>query len=143
FFQFWLNTDDRDVVRYLKFFTWLDRPAIDALAKEVAEAPERREAQRVLAREVTAIVHGASAMQAAERASAVLFGSSLASASADEMLTVFDEVPAIEIGRDALESGVAVVELVTTAGLASSKGEATRLIRQGGLYLNDQRVVEE
>src|SRR5690606_21669831 len=94
-------------------------------------------------REVTAIVHGASAMQAAERASAVLFGSSLASASADEILTVFDEVPAIEIGRDALESGVAVVELVTTAGLASSKGEATRLIRQGGLYLNDQRVVEE
>jgi tyrosyl-tRNA synthetase len=143
FYQFWLNTDDRDVVRYLKFFTWLDRGAIDALAQQVERAPEQREAQRTLAREVTTLVHGADDMQTAERAAAVLFGSSLLQATAEEILTVFDDVPSVEVTRAAMADGVAIVELVVTAGLAASKGEATRLIKQGGLYVNDQRVGEE
>jgi tyrosyl-tRNA synthetase len=143
FYQFWLNTDDRDVIRYLKFFTWLDRSMIDALHHEVQRAPEAREAQRVLAREVTTMVHGVEQMQSAERASAVLFGSSLANATADEILAVFDDVPAVEIERATLMSGVATVELAVTSGLAASRGEATRLIKQGGLYMNDQRVTEE
>ena len=143
FYQFWLNSDDRDVVRYLKFFTWLDPPMIAALEREVVVAPERREAQRVLAREVTALVHGDTEMQSAERASAVLFGSSLANATADEILTVFDDVPSVELARSALQEGVLTVEVVVTAGLSTSKGEATRLIKQGGLYVNDQRVAEE
>jgi tyrosyl-tRNA synthetase len=143
FYQFWLNTDDRDVVRYLKFFTWLDRAAIDALAEQVERAPEQREAQRTLAREVTTLVHGADDMQTAERAAAVLFGSSLLQATAQEILTVFDDVPSVEMTRATVAGGVAIVDLVVTAGLAASKGEATRLIKQGGLYLNDQRVAEE
>ena len=73
FYQFWLNTEDRDVVRYLKSFTFLDRDAIDALAKATAEHPERREAQRALARAVTALVHGDDHVQRAERAAQVLF----------------------------------------------------------------------
>jgi tyrosyl-tRNA synthetase len=143
FYQFWLNTDDRDVVRYLKFFTWLDEPAIVALEQEVARAPEKREAQRVLAREVTTLVHGEAEMASAARASEVLFGSSLASATADEILTVFDDVPSVEIARAALDEGLATAEAAVTAGLSASKGEAVRLIRQGGLYVNDQRIVEE
>jgi tyrosyl-tRNA synthetase len=143
FYQFWLNTDDRDVVKYLKFFTWLDRDAIAALEQEVAGKPEGREAQRVLAREVTTMVHGAAQLHAAERASGVLFGSSLAGATADEIVAVFDDVPSIEVARDALASGVAAVELAVTAGIAASKGEASRLIKQGGLYLNDHRVTDE
>ncbi len=143
FFQFWLNTDDRDVVKYLKFFTWLDQDAIRALEREAASAPERREAQRVLAREVTTMVHGAAEMQSAERASAVLFGSSLANATAEEILTVFDDAPSFELARAQLESGIAMAELVVSTGLASSKGEATRLIKQGGLYVNDHRMIEE
>jgi tyrosyl-tRNA synthetase len=143
FHQFWLNTDDRDVVRYLKFFTWLDRPAVEALEQEVQRAPESREAQKVLAREVTTMVHGLAQMQGAERAAAVLFGSSLANATADEILTVFDDVPSVEITRASLEHGTSTVELAVTAGVATSKGEAARLIKQGGLYLNDQRVTEE
>jgi tyrosyl-tRNA synthetase len=143
FFQFWLNTDDRDVVKYLKYFTWLDEGAIHGLAHEAATAPERREAQRVLAREVTSMVHGSAEMQSAERASAVLFGSSLAEATVEEILTVFDDVPSLELARTQLESGIGMAELVVSTGLATSKGEATRLIKQGGLYVNDQRMLEE
>jgi tyrosyl-tRNA synthetase len=143
FHQFWLHTDDRDVVRYLKFFTWLDREAVQSLEACVATAPERREAQRTLAREVTTLVHGGHEAAAAERASAVLFGSSLASASAADILRVFEEVPAIDIAHGVLVDGVAAVELVVRAGLAASKGEATRLIRQGGLYINDLRIQDE
>jgi tyrosyl-tRNA synthetase len=143
FFQFWLNTDDRDVVKYLKFFTWLDRSHIEALEEQVHASPERREAQRVLAREVTTMVHGVTEMQAAERAAAVLFGSSLAHATVEEILTVFDDVPSLELARGQLERGMAMVELVVSSGLAASKGEATRLIKQGGLYVNDQRITAE
>jgi tyrosyl-tRNA synthetase len=143
FYQFWLNTDDRDVVRYLKFFTWLDRATIEALEQEVTRAPEQRDAQRVLAREVTTMVHGSEHMQSAERASAVLFGSSLVHASVEDILTVFDDVPSVEVSRTELSAGVATVELVVKTGLAASKGEASRLIKQGGLYINDQRMAEE
>jgi tyrosyl-tRNA synthetase len=143
FYQFWLNTDDRDVIRYLRFFTWLAQPTITALERQVESAPEAREAQRVLAREVTSMVHGADALHSAERASAVLFGSSLADATAAEILAVFDDVPSVQIAAPALAAGIATTELAVTAGIAASKGEATRLIKQGGLYVNDHRVTEE
>ncbi|MGQ0735180.1 MAG: tyrosine--tRNA ligase [Acidobacteriota bacterium] len=143
FYQFWLNTDDRDVVKYLKYFTWLDRPVVAELERLVTVEPDRRESQRTLAREVTLLVHGPGALQSAERASAVLFGSSLATATADEILTVFEDVPSIEVAKERLQEGVGTAELVTQAGLTASKGEAVRLIRQGGLYVNDQRVGDE
>jgi tyrosyl-tRNA synthetase len=144
FYQFWLNTDDRDVVAYLKYFTFLDQDAIDALAREVAQAPERREAQRTLAREVTRLVHGDEAVGRAERASALLFGRSVAEATADEILMVFDDVPAIVCEAGSLDGeGLAVVELAVQAGLATSKSEAARLVRGGGLYVNDRRVTDE
>lgn len=143
FYQFWLNTDDRDVVKYLMYFTWLDRPTIDQLARLVSTAPEDREAQRTLAREVTTMVHGVEETDRALRASAVLFGSSLLAASADEILTVFEDVPSVEVERSALTRGVQTTELTVRAGLAASRGEATRLIKQGGLYVNDNRVTEE
>lgn len=142
FYQFFLNTDDRDVTGYLKAFTWLDRATIDALDETVREAPEKREAQRTLAREVTAMVHGAQELERAERASQVLFGGSLTDASAEDILLVFDDVPATELRVDEL-AGHTATSLVTLAGLAASKGEATRLIKQGGIYLNDRRISDE
>jgi tyrosyl-tRNA synthetase len=143
FYQFWLNTDDRDAVKYLMYFTWLDRPTIDEMARLVSTAPGEREAQRTLAREVTTMVHGVEETERAIRASAVLFGSSLLAASADEILTVFEDVPSVEVERSALTNGVQTTELTVRAGLAASRGEATRLIKQGGLYVNDNRVTEE
>ena len=142
FYQFWLNTDDRDVIKYLKFFTNLDRAMIDVLETTVTEAPEKREAQRTLAREVTSMVHGSNELDRAERASKVLFGGSLADASVEDILMVFDDVPATEVRAEELAS-LPANALVTHAGLAASKGEATRLIKQGGIYVNDRRVTDE
>ena len=73
----------------------------------------------------------------------MLFGSSLANATADEILTVFDDVPSVALARERLAGGMATIDLAVMAGLVSSKGEATRLIKQGGLYVNDQRVTDE
>ena len=142
FYQFWLNTDDREVVSHLKLFTWLDRAAIDAAERTVIEAPAARDAQRTLAREVTLMVHGADELRRAERATAVLFGGSLAEASVDEILTVFDDVPATVL--TAAEIGVLThAALAAKVGLAASNGEASRLIKQGGLYFNVRRVTDD
>ncbi|HYB96267.1 MAG TPA: tyrosine--tRNA ligase [Vicinamibacterales bacterium] len=141
FYQFWLNTDDRDVVKYLKYFTWLDQPIIGALEKTVQDAPETREAQRTLARELTTMVHGAAATAAAERAADVLFGGSLKDASADDILEVFADAPSVTMSVSELEA-LSAAALVARVGLAASNGEASRVIQQGGIYLNDQRVTD-
>jgi tyrosyl-tRNA synthetase len=143
FYQFWLNTDDRDVISHLKLFTWLDREAIAALEAAVAAKPEAREAQRTLAREVTQMVHGAEALARAERGSAVLFGGPLADASLEDVLMVFADVPAVTISREQLSTGMACTEMAVLAGVASSKGEAARLIKQGGLSVNDRKLTDE
>ena len=112
------------MVKYLKFFTWLDQPTIAALAEAAATRPDEREAQRMLAREVTTLVHGAPETASAERASAVLFGSSLADATAEEILTVFDDVPSVEVARAHLRAAWPRLSWWSRAGLAASKGEA-------------------
>jgi tyrosyl-tRNA synthetase len=141
FYQFWLNTDDRDVVRYLKFFTFLDRPAIDALEAAAGAAPEKREAQRVLAREVTTIVHGPEQAARADQASAVLFGEDITTLNVDDVLAVFEDVPSTELPADALSGeGIGVVDLIARVQLASSKSDARRLVLAGGVYVNNRRV---
>jgi tyrosyl-tRNA synthetase len=144
FHQFWLNTDDSDVVRYLRYFTFLDRRAIEGLEEATRTSPESREAQRALAREVTRMVHGEVHVSRAERASAVLFGEDITSLAADDVLSVFDDVPSSTVGVEKFSGeGVAVVELLASSGLTSSKGEATRLIRGGGIYVNNRRITDE
>jgi tyrosyl-tRNA synthetase len=142
FYQFWLNTDDRDVAKYLKFFTWLGQGEIMELERSVEEAPERREAHRRLAREVTAMVHGMDELQRAERASNILFGGSLKDASPSDLLMVFDDVPSTSMTKATL-LGSTVAAAAHAAGLTASKGEAGRLIKQGGVYLNGERVTDE
>jgi tyrosyl-tRNA synthetase len=141
FFQFWLNTDDRDVVTYLKSFTFLDRDAIAALEATTAAAPEKREAQRVLAREVTTLVHGADQTSRAEHASSVLFGEDITTLSVDEVLAVFGDVPSTDLPNDAMEGeGIGMVDLLARVQLAPSKSEARRLVQSGGVYLNNRRI---
>jgi tyrosyl-tRNA synthetase len=143
FYQFWLNTDDGDVVAYLKYFTFRTRDEIAALERATGEHPERREAQRQLARDVTTLVHGADQVAKAEKAAAVLFGGSLASATAEDILMVFDDAPSVTIEASAIQAGLPAGEIAVRAGLVASKGEAARLIRQGGLYVNDRRLTDE
>ena len=141
FYQFWLNTSDADVEKYLCYFTFMTRDQIAELARLTRDAPEKREAQRELAREVTALVHGRDHVARAEHASSVLFGEDIATLGADEVLAVFEDVPSTDLPADALaDGGIGVVDLVARVQLAPSKGEARRLVQSGGIYVNNRRV---
>ena len=143
FYQFWLNTDDRDVIKYLKYFSFLERSEIDALEVATAKSPEKREAQRVLARDVTARVHGGDQVTRAEQASTVLFDEDIATLKADDVLAVFADVPSTEIPAEAFDAeGIGVVDLVARVQLAPSKAEARRLVQSGGVYVNNRRVAD-
>jgi tyrosyl-tRNA synthetase len=141
FYQFWLNVDDRDVVRYLKFFTFQSRDEIDELARAAAEHPERRDAQRALARTVTAMAHGEDQVARAERAAALLFGEGLASAALDDVLMVFDDAPSSDLSMP--PDGVTVVDLLLATKLAPSRSEAVRLVKGNGVYVNNVRANDE
>ncbi len=143
FYQFWLNADDRDVINYLKFFTFLSRERIEELTAVTAERPEQREAQRVLAREMTELVHGPSALARAEQASQALFGGDIAGLPGEDIQDIFAEVPSSELPKTDLEgAGINIVDLLVNTSFLKSKGEARRAISEGGIYLNNQRIGE-
>jgi tyrosyl-tRNA synthetase len=141
FYQFWLNVDDRDAVRYLKFFTFLDQARVAELETVSAREPEKRHAQRELAREVTRLVHGDQSVRESEAAGEKLFGGHVASMSVSELLQVFPNVPSTTIAFDA--DGWRLVGLLTQSGVTTSNSEATRLIKSGGISVNDRRVTDE
>lgn len=142
FYQFWLNTDDRDVVRYLKFFTFLEREAIEALEQATATSPEKRDAQRALAREVTLLVHGAEDVRRAEQASTLLFGEDITALPLDDVLAVFGDVPSTTLTAEEFGESASVLDLLVRAQLAPSRSEARRLIQSGGVYVNNRRVAD-
>jgi tyrosyl-tRNA synthetase len=143
FYQFWLNTDDRDVLTYLKYFTFLTQDEVQALEAEVRTAPEKRVAQRTLARTVTAIIHGAEAVERAEHASGLLFGERITELDVDDIVAVFDDVPSTGMPATSFAAGVAIADLMVATKLAASKGEAMRLVKGGGVYVNNRRVADE
>jgi tyrosyl-tRNA synthetase len=143
FYQFWLNTDDRDVTAYLKYFTFLPQNEIAELESYVQERPEQREAQRRLAQEMTGIVHGQSGLSSAEQASQVLFGGEVSGLSAAEIEDIFADVPSSTLDKERLSGeGLSLIDLLTDSGVVKSKGEARRAISEGGVYLNNHRVSE-
>jgi len=141
FYQFWLNTDDRDVIDYLKFFTWLSKEKIGELDESVRAAPEQRKAQRKLAHEVTAMLHGETALESAVRASEVLFGKEISGLTTQEILEIFADVPSTELNQSKLAAdGFTLGDALVLAGLAPSKGEAKRLVQGGGVAVNNRRA---
>jgi tyrosyl-tRNA synthetase len=144
FYQFWLNVDDRDVIHYLKSFTWMGQEEIAALEETLRTAPQEREAQRKLAGEVTRAVHGETAVDKAVRASRILFGESMADLEPRDVAEIFADVPSSEVDRERLvPDGLPLVDLLVSSGLANSKSEARRAIQGGGIYLNNQREADE
>jgi tyrosyl-tRNA synthetase len=137
-YQFWLNSADAEVVAYLRYFTFLPPEEIDALARLTAEAPEKREAQRVLAREVTRIVHGEAGLAEAEATTADFFHGDVARLSERQLGEALRGAPSSVL--PASGSAVAVVDLLLASGLASSKRAARELISQGAIQLNGQPV---
>ena len=143
FYQFWVRTDDRDVARYLKYFTFLSRSEIEALESQHAEKPEARVAHRALAKAVTDLIHGEQATQEAMRASEILFGGELAGISESTFNDIVGEVPTQSIARSSLEgAGLSLIDLLVTAGLATSRGQARKDIEGGGIYLNNVRIAD-
>jgi tyrosyl-tRNA synthetase len=138
-YQYWMQTEDADVIRYLKLFTFLDQQSIQALESEVQSAPEQRKAQRTLAAECTTVVHGADTVRAVEAASRILFSDSQEVPVAEAIQLLGREVPTTELPRTDLEAKVTLVDLLTRTKLAASKGEARRLMQGGGIYLYNER----
>jgi tyrosyl-tRNA synthetase len=140
FFQFWVNADDRDVEKLLKYFTFFPLEEIGALMAEQARAPGLRAAQRRLAEEMTARVHGAAIARAVVDASRVLFGGTQLRATSAEVLSVLaGEIPSARLARAELE-GLSVLDALVRVGLASSKGDARRGIQGKGFLVNGETV---
>ncbi|MFD1931829.1 tyrosine--tRNA ligase [Nonomuraea mangrovi] len=140
FYQYWLNADDRDVVRFLKVFTFRSREEIEELEKAVAERPFAREAQRALAEDLTTMVHGADELAAVVAASKALFGQgSLEELAASTLESALAEVPLAKV--DAL--GASLADLMAESGLVESKSAARRAIKEGGAYLNNVKITDE
>jgi tyrosyl-tRNA synthetase len=141
FYQFWLGADDRDVGRWLRYFTFLSRDAIEALDAATAARPEAREAQRALAADLTARVHGEALLRTVESISQVLFGRGDPRAlAADTLAAMAAEVPFAEIDAPADGADVDALDLVVATGLAKSRGDAKRLVEQGGVAVNGRKV---
>jgi tyrosyl-tRNA synthetase len=173
FYQFWINADDRDVGRYLRFFSLLGREEIEVLERSVAEQPEAREAQRALAADVTARVHGADAMRIAADASRIvfdreadprLFAPGVLEALMQELPSVVIDLQSAAAGpaggvvtvtapdgrtvpvgvrRTADGAGIDVPDVFVATALVKSKGEARRLLQQGGLYVNGDKLASD
>ena len=139
FYQFWLNVEDADVVDRLKVFTFLSKAEIDALAEQVKSAPHLREAQRALALEVTSLVHSPEAANGAIQASKALFGQAeLTELSQQDLLSALSELPNVKAAKGAL-----IAQLLVDTGLEASVSAGRRAIKEGGVYLNNEKVVDE
>ena len=136
FYQFWINTDDRDVVKYLKYFTFLSHEEILELEKQVAEAPEKRAAQKALGAEMTKLVHGEEALEQAIKISAALFSGSVAELTASEIEQGFKDVPSVE--RTAEDT--VLIDLLVESKISPSKRQAREDVTNGAIYVNGERT---
>lgn len=137
FYQFWLNVDDESAIEYMKIFTILDRDTIEAIAENHAVNPGARSAQKVLAREVTDIVHGVNRRESVERVTEVLFGGGdFRQLSDDDLDALAKEIPRVDVG-------VGVIEALVVSGAVSSNGEAKRLLKSGAISINGEKIAED
>ena len=139
FYQFWLNQDDRDVIKYLKFFTFLSHEEIDQLAVEVAHHPEKRTAQRRLAQEVTTFVHGQAAMQEAEKISQILFGGDIKDLSVAQIEQAFAKMPSVQASAQPQN----IINWLVDLKLEPSKRQAREDVHNGAISLNGNLVTDE
>jgi tyrosyl-tRNA synthetase len=140
FYQFWIRTDDRDVERMLRLFTFLEMAEIDTIIEQHKTAPEQRAAQRKLAEEMTRIVHGDEQLKSAMNASEALFGGEVSGLSDSDLVDIFADVPSFIVPAASLDAGMKIADVLVAAGAAKSKGEAQRLVQGGGVYINNKRI---
>ena len=144
FYQYWINVADEDAGRCLRMLTEVEREEIERLEQSCVEHPEARGSQRRLAQEMTCRVHGTGGLASAERATAVFFGAAIEDLSDAELVEIFADVPSRELPAAELrDQGLALPDALVAAGLAKSKGEARRIIQQGGAYVNNRRHTDQ
>jgi tyrosyl-tRNA synthetase len=141
-YQFFVNSPDAMVGAYLRYFTFLEHAAIEELDAETAADPQRRSAQRALARSVVALVHGEAEVAKCEEAAGALFGEEIASLSEEMLLAVTEDAPSTPVNRGELLEGLPLVDALVRTGLSSSKSDARRNIESGGAYVNNHRERE-
>ena len=141
-YQFFVNTPDEQVGQLVRYLTFLDHDGIEALDAETDEHPQRRAAQRALARSVVALVHGEAEVEKCEEASAALFGEEIAGLSEEMLLAVTEDAPTTDVPRAELLEGTTLADIFERTGLAKSKAEARRTIDQGGAYVNNVRQTD-
>ncbi|MGG3030310.1 tyrosine--tRNA ligase [Bacillus stercoris] len=139
FYQFWINTDDRDVIKYLKYFTFLSKEEIEAYAEKTETAPEKREAQKRLAEEVTSLVHGREALEQAINISQALFSGNIKELSAQDVKVGFKDVPSMEVDSS---QELSLVDVLVQSKLSPSKRQAREDIQNGAVYINGERQTE-
>lgn len=143
FYQFWINQADNDVPGYLKFFTFLSREAIEAQLQNLATAPEKREAQRTLAEEVTRLVHGEDGLTKARNATAAMFSGDFSALDDAALEDVFSDMPSSVLAASVVDAERPLVDVLVECAVFASKGEAKRLIQNGGLSFNNVKVQNE
>ncbi len=140
FSQYWIQTDDRDVGRFLKYFTFLSTREIDEIEREHLESPEKRKGQRRLARELTTLVHGADVARSAERAAKILFGAELDGIEKNDLLSAAEEMPST---RQVGSPPYPLIDALVETGLCKSKSLARKDLKGGGIYVNNRRITGE
>jgi len=138
FYQFWANTDDRDVIKYLKYFTFLSKEQIDELEQKVATEPQKREAQKALAEEVTRFVHGEELLEQAKRITAALFSGDITSLTVDEIEQGFKEMPTFHATREEKN----LVDWLVDLGIEPSKRQAREDVTNGAISMNGEKVTD-
>lgn len=141
-YQFFFRTEDAVVGDYLRYFTFLDHTEIMSLDEVTSDQPERRDAQRALAWEVSSMVHGEPEARRARHAAEALYSQSVAALDEASLLDVFSDAPASRMSRDSLEVDSSLVDVLVSTGVSESKGAARRIVSQGGIYVNDRRATD-
>ncbi len=141
FYQYWINVDDVDAGTGLRFLTDLERAEVEALDRQREAAPEKRESQRRLAESLTRLVHGDQGLETAQRATKIFFGAEIEALTDEQLGEIFSDVSSKQLTRDLLSGeGFSLIDAICEAGLAKSKGDARRTIKQGGAYVNNRRI---
>lgn len=143
FYQFWINQADADTPKYLRYFTFMTPDEIADLERQLQEEPHKRAAQRALAEHITQLVHGRDALENAIKASQAMFGGDLKGLDESTLLDVFSEVPSTALSRSTLSAGRTWLDVLAESGIFTSKGEGRRMIKNGGLYVNNERIDAE
>jgi len=141
-YQFLLNTDDQSVVKYLKFFTFLSKEQINELEMKTQSEPHLRLAQKALATEIVQLVHGEKGLESASKATSIFFGEKIENLNDQNLISIFRDVPSIEISKNELDGGIPLLDLLAKTPIYTSKGDARRSVEQKGFYLNNHQVTD-